>query len=216
MNYAVILLIVLNLSLCVWNAVLEPARQQIEIPLTLPNIPELVKVDKVPGEAIYTSQIAPSQSSCFTIGPYYNQQTAVLVQEKIKNYGLAAKMRAIRSMETLNFLVYIPPFASAEEAQKVVDDMRKNNVKNPLIINEGPYKNAISLGFFTNLTVAKREAEYIRYLGYDAKHTEQKAAREVYWLDYDEPFGSNTPVPAWSKAIDDSSDVQKIPRACQS
>ncbi|MEN9432910.1 MAG: hypothetical protein RLZZ422_499 [Pseudomonadota bacterium] len=216
MSYAAVLLLILNLSLLVWNLVLEPAQKNPEIPLTIPNVPELVRVDKVPGEPIYSSQLAPSQSSCFTIGPYYSQQAALLVQEKINNYGLAVKTRAIRSMETLNFLVYIPAFTSAESAQKVVDDMRKFDVKDALIISEGLYKNAISLGFFTNLTLAKRHAEYIRYLGYDAQYTEQKAAREVYWLDYDEPFGSNTPVPAWSKAIDASSDVKKIPRACQS
>ncbi|MEZ5448462.1 MAG: hypothetical protein R3E89_05445 [Thiolinea sp.] len=60
-----------------------------------------------------------------------------------------------------------------------------------------------------------RHAEYIRYLGYDARYTEQKAAREVFWLDYDEPFGSNTPVLLWSRSIDATSRVQLIPRACQ-
>ncbi|WP_020561350.1 SPOR domain-containing protein [Thiofilum flexile] len=216
MNYALVLLIVLNLSVLAWNVLLAPAHNRPEIPLTLPNIPELVRVDKVPGEAVYSSQLAPSQSSCFTIGPYASQQAALLVQEKINNYGLAVKMRAIRSMETLNFLVYIPAFASATEAQKVIEDMKRFKVTDAVIINEGAYQNAISLGLFTNLTLAKRQTEYVRYLGYDARFTEQKAAREVFWLDYDEPLGSNTPVPAWSKAIDASTNVQKIPRACQS
>ena len=216
MNYALVLLIVLNLSVLMWNVLLAPERNNPSIPLTLPNTPELVRVDKVPGEAIYSSQLAPAQSSCFTIGPYASQQAALLVQEKINSYGLAVKMRAIRSMETLNFLVYVPAFENAAQAQIVLDDMKRFDVKDALMITEGPYQNAISLGFFNNLTLAKRQAEYIRYLGYDARFTEQKAAREVYWLDYDEPFGSNTPVPAWSKAIDASTDVQKIPRACQS
>jgi hypothetical protein len=117
-------------------------------------------------------------------------------------------------METLNFLVYIAPQASMAQAEQIVSDIKKYSVADVLVIPEGPYKNAISLGFFSNLNKAKRHAEYIRYLGYDAQYTEQQAAREVFWLDYDEPFGANTPVLEWSATIDKTSEIQRIPRAC--
>lgn len=208
-----IVLLILNLSVFAWNYVIPEVQQPREIPLTDKGVRalELVKDIEV---AAFDSSLAPTNSSCYSLGPYNSERTAQIIRNKVSDFGLAVTVRPMKSMDTLNFLVYIPAFPSFSDAQKVTEDMAKFDVKDALIINDGPYKNAISLGFFTNLNKAKRHAEYIRYLGYDARYTEQRAAREVFWVDYDEPFGSDTPVLAWTKAIDASLDVQRIPRAC--
>jgi len=83
------------------------------------------------------------------------------------------------------------------------------------IIDSGPYKNAIALGTFSDLDKARRHTEYIRFLGYDAKHTEQQQRAIVFWVSYDDTFSEPTPVIAWSKAIDPNSVVQKISEACE-
>lgn len=209
-----ILLLLLNLSVFAWNVVLSPDARDVRPPLVEQGIPPLELRHDVEN-VVYSSNAAGTQSSCYTLGPYNSERAAQLVAGKIRGFGLAVQIRAMRSMETLNFLVYIPPLGNFEKAEKVAKDIASFDVQDVLIINEGPYKNAISLGFFNNLNKAKRHAEYIRYLGYDAHYTEQKAAREVFWLDYDEPFGSNAPVRAWSESIDPTSEVQRIPRACR-
>lgn len=214
MYQLLIVLIMLNISIFAWNIALSPQAQETRPALVEPTIPSLELRQEV-GTAAYSSGASTTQSSCYTIGPYNSSKAAQLVADKIKAFGLAVQMRNLHSLETLNFLVYIPPLESGEQAQKTLKDISKFDIQDAVVINEGPYKNAISLGFFNNLNKAKRHAEYIRYLGYDARYTEQQAPREVYWLDYDEPFGSNTPVQAWSASIDKTSDVQRIPRACQ-
>lgn len=211
---ALILLILLNATVLTWNLVLSPEAKHIQPALVEPNVPAL-ELRRDVEDVVYSSNSAGTQSSCYTIGPYNSERAAQLVAGKIRGFGLAVQMRAMRSMETLNFLVYIPPLPGYAEAEKVAKDIATFDVQDVLIINEGPYKNAISLGFYNNLNKAKRHAEYIRYLGYDAHYTEQQAAREVFWLDYDEPFGSNAPVQAWSSSVDATSEVQRIPRACR-
>ncbi len=208
-----ILLVILNLSVMAVT-VLVPARVAKDIPLTDPGIPTLELVNDV-APAVYSSAAGISASSCYTLGPYSSERAAQLVMAKIRNYGLAVEMRSLQTMETLNYLVYIPPLPSRAEAESVIRDMGRFDVQEHLVIDAGPYQNAISLGFFDDLNKAIRHAEYIRYLGYDARYTEQKAPRGVFWLDYDEPFGSNTPVKLWSESIDATSRVQLIPRACQ-
>ncbi|MBU0654520.1 MAG: SPOR domain-containing protein [Gammaproteobacteria bacterium] len=215
MYQLLILLLLFNLSVFTWNVVLSPDASDVHPALVEPDIPALELRHDVEN-VVYSSNSAGTQSSCYTIGPYNSERAAQLVGGKVRGFGLAVQVRAMRSMETLNFLVYIPPLAGYEEAEKVAKDIAGFDVQDVLIINEGPYRNAISLGFFNNLNKAKRHAEYIRYLGYDAHYTEQQAAREVFWLDYDEPFGSNAPVQTWSAAIDATSEVQRIPRACKS
>lgn len=208
------LLLFLNLSLLTWNVWLAPANGGFMPVLVEPNIPPLElrqDVDRV----VYRSTTAGTESSCYTIGPYNSERAAQLVAGRVRNFGLAVQIRKMQSMETLNFFVYIPPLPDFAQAEKTAQDIVKNDVQDVYIINEGPYQNAISLGFFSNLNKAKRHAEYIRYLGYDAHYTEQQEPREVFWVDYDEPFGSNAPVLAWSTAADATSEVQRIPRACQ-
>ncbi|MBO0614610.1 MAG: hypothetical protein RL122_491 [Pseudomonadota bacterium] len=214
MHQLLIALLFLNITAFTWNAVLAPNPQDIRPVLVEPSIPALELRQDV-DEVVYRSSTAGTQSSCYTIGPYNSEKAAQLVANKVRGFGLSVEIRHMRSMETLNFFVYIPPSEDAVQAEKIVQDIAKNDVQDVQIIHDGPYQNAISLGFFNNLTKAKRHAEYIRYLGYDAQYTEQQAPREVFWVDYDEPFGSNTPVREWSTAADPTSEVQRIPRACR-
>lgn len=214
MYQLLIVLAFLNLSVLAWNVASSRVEADVRPHLTEPGIPAL-ELRKDVDDVVYSSTSAGTQSSCYTIGPYNSEKAAQLVADKVRGFGLAVELRKMQTLETLNFFVYIPPLADRTQAEKTASDIARNDVQDVVIINEGPYQNAISLGFFNNLNKAKRHAEYIRYLGYDAHYTEQQASREVFWVDYDEPFGSNAPVQAWSAAADTTSDVQRIPRACR-
>lgn len=207
-------LVVLNISLFAANLIIPNSRSVSSLPATEPGVRPLeLAANVVP--AGYSSAATNGSSSCYTIGPYTTEQAAQLVMARIRNYGLSVQMRRLQTLETLNYLVYIPAQATLEAAQTVVEDISRFDVKQHLIIDDGPYKNAISLGFFNTLEKAQRHTEYIRYLGYDARYVEQTSGQQVFWLDYDEPFGSNTPAMAWSKAVGNTSALQLIPRACR-
>ena len=162
----------------------------------------------------YQSKNSNMQSSCYTLGPFNSSKSASLVAKNINDFGLATETRKQKTMQTLNFMVYLQAFSSLSEAEKVVKDISKHKIKNYRIIKHGPYKNAISLGSFDSLDKARRRSEYIRYLGYDAQYTARKKPKEVFWIDYDEPFGSKAPVISWTKKIDTRASVQRIPKAC--
>lgn len=162
----------------------------------------------------YQSKDSKTESSCYTLGPYGSAKTARLVARNINNFGLATEIHKQKTMQTLNFLVYLQSFSSRDEAERVVQDISKHEITNYKIIETGPYKNAISLGSFEDLDQARRHSEYVRFLGYDAKYTAQKKPKEVFWIGYDEPFGSNAPVFNWTKQVDPKASVQKIPKAC--
>nr|CAA6809373.1 MAG: Unknown protein [uncultured Thiotrichaceae bacterium] len=207
-------LVLLNVSLFAANVMLPGADSGDSLSATEPGIKPLELVKTVV-PASYSSSAANGSSSCYTIGPYITERAAQLVMGRIRNYGLSVQMRKLQTLETLNYLVYIPAQTTVAAAEAVVADISRFDVKQHLIIDDGPYKNAISLGFFSTVEKAQRHTEYIRYLGYDAHYAEQTEGRQVFWLDYDEPFGSNTPVMAWSKAVDTSANLQLIPRACR-
>ncbi|WP_020396646.1 SPOR domain-containing protein [Thiolinea disciformis] len=213
--YALLGMVLANVAVLAVNVLVPTHSAPQAIVLTETNIPPLKLLPSNQQIAYSSSVGGEAASSCYTLGPYNNEKAALQMMKRIRNYGLAVQIRALRTFETLNYLVYIPPLPSEKAAEAVSSDMRRFDVPQHLVITEGPYKNAISLGFFDDLNKAKRHAEYVRYLGYDAQYTAQKEPREMFWLDYDEPFGANTPVLQWSESTDPTSRVQLIPRACQ-
>jgi len=207
-----IILLALNMAYFVWvltlggNDYIQPRR-------TKDGVPPVILIPTVNSYA-YQSKDSKLQSSCYTLGPFASARTALQVAKNIRNYGLAITIRKQKTMQTLNFLVYLQAQSSRRKAEKIVKAIKKHKIKNYKIIESGPYKNAISLGFFDDLDKARRHSEYVRFLGYDARYTARKKKKEVHWVDYDEPFGSNAPVLQWTKKIDPRASVQKIPKAC--
>lgn len=212
-RFLIIALVLLNIFYFIWaytigntDYVLPPRTQQ--------GVPALILIPSN-NSYVYQSKDSKTVSSCYTLGPYGSSKTARLVAKSINDFGLATEIRKQKTMQTLNYLVYLQAFASRDEAEKVVENMSKHDITNYKIIETGPYKNAISLGSFDDIDQARRHTEYVRFLGYDAKHTAQKKPKEVFWLNYDEPFGSNAPVLKWTKEVDPKVSVQKIPKACE-
>jgi len=212
MRALTVILFALNMAYFVWaltlggNDYVQPRR-------TKDGVPPVILIPTMNSYA-YQSKDSKLQSSCYTLGPFASVRTAQQVAKNIKNYGLAITIRKQKTMQTLNFLVYLQAQPSRKEAEKIIKEIKKHKIKNYKIIESGPYKNAISLGFFDDLDKARRHSEYVRFLGYDARHTARKKKKEVHWIDYDEPFGSNAPVLKWTKKIDSKATVQKIPKAC--
>lgn len=162
-----------------------------------------------------TKKTPNGSTLCYTVGPFNSEKATQLVAKQLNDFGLAVNIRRQKTMDTLNYLVYLPAQNTKEEALKVIEDIKKFDIKDYQLIKSGPYENAISFGFFDDLNKARRHSEYIRYLGYDSRYTEQKAVREIFWLNYDEQPAKSAPVLQWSRAIDPTSAVQKIPRWCE-
>ena len=208
-----VVLVFLNGFFFLWSW-LDHADEIDTISLVDTDIPSLRVLESLHDPSYSASNNSFGHSSCFTAGPYYSEKAAQLVAGEIRRFGLVVTIRSMNSKETLNYLIYIPQQVSKEASQKIVTDLLENQVENPRIVESGPYKNAITFGFYHDFEQLKRSTEYIRYLGYDAKYTEQKVKRKVYWVDYDEPLGTGAPVLLWSKEIDPNVVVQIIPRKC--
>lgn len=213
MQRLIVGLLALNIVYFVWaSSVGNTSYKEPEV--TLEGVPGL-KLLTSSEKDLYKNKNSNRESSCYTLGPFNSEKSARLVAKKISDFGLAVNIRKQKTMITLNYMVYLKAFPSREEAEKVIKDMSKHKIEEYSIVESGPYKNAIAVGSFDDLDKARRHSEYVRFLGYDARYTEQRKRKEVFWLDYDELFGSNVAVIKWVKSIDPKASVQKIPKACE-
>jgi len=208
----VIALVAVNVFYFIWMLIIggsgyRAPSKEIE---GVPSIGLLSSSDK----GVYQSGTSANPSSCYAFGPLSTNQVANIIANKINGFGLWTDIYSRKTMQTLNFLVYLQPFASRQEAIDVIKEISKHEIKEYKLIESGIYKNAIALGSFTNLDQARRHSEYVRFLGFDARYTTQKKKKEMYWINFDEPFGTNVPVMEWARELDDKSTAQKIPKAC--
>lgn len=211
MRLLVIFLLAINVFFFLWAITLGDNHYQTP-PMVDPEIPAIIIPPQSPGSAISRKQ---TLSKCFTVGPFSSEKTARIIAQKINEQGLATAIKKQKTRQTLDYLVYLNTFPSKSAAEKVLNDVQKNKITNAKIIEAGPYKNAITLGTFNDLDKARRHAEYIRFLGYDALYTAQKKQKEIIWLDYDEPVRRHTPVLSWIKEIDPNTTIQKIEKPCE-
>jgi len=211
MRILVIFLLAINVFFFLWAITLGDNRYQTP-PMIDPKIPAIMIPPKTPTSTTIKRQ---TFSKCFTVGPFSSEKIARIIAKKINRQGLATAIKKQKTRQTLDYLVYLKTFPTRVAAENVLKDVRKNKITNAKIIETGPYKNAITLGTFDDLDKARRHAEYIRFLGYDALYTAQKKQKEIIWLDYDEPVRRHTPVLSWIKEIDPNTTIQKIEKPCE-
>lgn len=216
MRILIIALITLNILYFVGVYLFSMAFDQ-RPPIKDPDIPTITLLSMA-GVGEPSESVVQNTTICFTLGPFSVEKTAKLIAERISDAGFAVNIRRQQTDRVQKYLVFLPKQVSRAAAEKVVSDIKSTQIqqiKQYEIIESGPYENAIALGTFDDLDRARRHTEYVRFLGYDAKHTEQRGNALVYWVGYDERLGEPLPVIEWSRNIDPQVSVQKIPETCE-
>ena len=163
-------------------------------------------------QAVIEPHAGPAEDLCFTLGPFSEMKTLRRVTREIKDYVVEASFRAKEEQEQARFRVYIRPLGSKQEAKAVIKQLVSKNIKDYFIIANGPNKNAISLGYFSEKGRAYRYADRVRKLGFDAVAEPVFRSYTIYWLDYRIQAGEEVP----RKIFDDhlNGSAQKLARAC--
>ena len=159
-----------------------------------------------------TPPAAPAGDRCYTLGPFSEMKTLRLVTREIKDYVVEASFRSKEEQEQTRFRVYIKSAGSKRAAKAVIKQLNSKNIKDHFIIADGPHKNAVSLGYFSEKDRAYRYAARVRKLGFDAIAEPVFRNYTIYWLDYRIRSGENIP----QNIIDDHLDgsARKLVRAC--
>ena len=155
---------------------------------------------------------APAGDQCFTLGPFSEMKTLRLVTREIKDYVVEASFRSKEEQEQTRFRVYIKSAGSKQAAKAVIKQLNSKNIKDHFIIADGPHKNAVSLGYFSEKDRAYRYAARVRKLGFDAIAEPVFRNYTIYWLDYRIKGGEKIP----QNIIDDHLDgtARRLVRAC--
>jgi hypothetical protein len=102
--------------------------------------------------------------SCVEFGDFIGPDIA-RAETALLKLGLGSRQSS-RPVEVPGFyLVYLPPFKTRAEAERVVADLKKSGVKDLAVLSDGSLRYAVSLGSFRDPELAKSHVAAVTKLG---------------------------------------------------
>jgi hypothetical protein len=154
----------------------------------------------------------PASDLCYTLGPFREMKTLRVVTREIKDYVVEASFRSRDEQEQSMFRVYLKPVGGKREAKALIKQLVSKNIRDYFIITDGPNKNGISLGYFSDKSRAQRHAQRVRKSGFDAVVEPVFRSYTIYWLDYRIKAGNQVPQTIFDQHL--NSTTQRLSRSC--
>ena len=102
--------------------------------------------------------------ACVEFGDFIGTDVA-RVEAALLQLGLGSRQTA-RQVEVPGlFMVYLPPYKTRAEAERVAVDLNQRGVKDMMILGDGPLRLGISLGAFRDVELARAHAAAVEKLG---------------------------------------------------
>ena len=132
-----------------------------------------------------------SKDKCFSLGPFEQEQKSNEIYGVLFGSGIQAKQRAVNERRPKSYWVYLAAHQSQKDADKTVEFLKKNNIKEFYVWLAPPHKYAVSLGLFKKLKTAREKVDQISKLGLDPQMEVRFDEFTEYWVD----FNHNTEAP---------------------
>ena len=112
--------------------------------------------------------------ACLEFGGFAGED-AKHVESQLDAIGVGSQMTVRKSDEQASFLVYLPPFKSKADADRATLELKRIGVNDfYVILDNSPFKLAISLGVFHSMDAAKAHLTSLSQLGVKNAKTAQR------------------------------------------
>lgn len=189
MKLAFLLLVMVNLALFAWQqgafgrfveSGREPERmaRQIEADrfrvLSEAEVRTLRERAAPPRAAGAALDLSAAQA-CVEFGDFTGAEIARVETALIK-FGLGARQSVRTAEVTGGYLVYVPPFKTRAEADKRMEELRQQGVRDISVLADGPLRYGISLGLFREPEAARAHLASVEKTGVKGARVGDKPA----------------------------------------
>lgn len=186
-----LLLLAANLGFAAW-LVLAPPPAVAQLPPTDPGVAPLVLLSEREGVLADAAELARPPETldaaanlrCTTLGPFPTQSDLRRAMTVLTPLTERIQFRESRAMRSRGWWVYLPAFASRDEALAAARSLSAKGVRDYYVVTAGDQENTISLGLFRDGDNARRRRDEVKALGLDAQLNERSEDTPQYWLDY--------------------------------
>ena len=172
MRIAVWFLILVNLSLFAYFNASElfGTNQVVKIEqispekIVLLNDDDIDKLPKKVPETNLTPAVVDTNTSCYEWGSF-SKANLPSAQAALAKLSVTSSVKAQSSQEALRYWVYIPRLKSHEAAEAKVVELNALGITDVFIVQEPKWKDAISLGVFSDEKLATQHLEDLKKQG---------------------------------------------------
>jgi hypothetical protein len=229
MRYLLILLLLVNVLLFGWMATHPVTEEEKRLPPIAPDIAQLALLseqqapESTPKEQAVHQEVAKEGAKqepleivrqCYTLGPMMNEKALEKLRSRLEEQGYSVQTRSIEQQETAGYWVYLPPYENRKQALKIAAELARKGIKDYYVVTDKEFRNAVSLGLFSDKGRANRRMAHIRTLGYQSRKMVRYRDRTYHWLDYDESSDNPLPEDVWSDLGSSKQKVQRLDRSC--
>ena len=140
------------------------------------------------------SEAAPPPAIfCLRAKGYRERRDAEGAAEWLRARGLDVEVRLEERRAVASHQVYLPPFASREEAAAKLRELRARGVRDIAVIRRGELKNGISLGVYRLEANMRWRVDALERLGYPVRHAPNVRTLPEYVVEARARRGANVP-----------------------
>lgn len=203
---AIVVLLVLNLGVAAWWVAAgdQAARDDTRVTLGAPGL-RLVS-ERVPPAVAAPAAAAPAATpvvppvqaavqsanitQCLRFGPFADSASRDAARAALTASGVASLPRETAARSGRGWKVYIPAFASRDEAKAMGERIKAAGISDWYVMNEGSDANSIALGRYGGEDAARRREAELRGKGIPAQAEALGTVAPQWWLDARLPPGT--------------------------
>ncbi|EHQ52917.1 sporulation domain-containing protein [Ectothiorhodospira sp. PHS-1] len=123
------------------------------------------------------------QAACVSLGPFGTPQAAAPLQARLLGEGLAPHVRPMTESRPLSYWVVLEPVDGRAGARAAITLLTARGMNDHYIITEGPHRDGLSLGLFSEHARALRRLEQVRGIGLEPIIETRYREVSFYWVD---------------------------------
>lgn len=193
---------------------LSPGPGERGLGATLPEIPD-IQIVNADGKTPADKPAAQAEPVCYTLGPFKDLGQARAIAARLDDLGADVQRRSKVEQEQYGYRVYLPPYATREEAVADARKLSEFGVHDYFIITDDQdKKNGVSLGLFRKKSGAVRRMAQVRRFDFKPQMEIRYRDTTIYWLDYRHSTALDSE-PLWRELTEDTPDIQRLDRKCE-
>ena len=131
-----------------------------------------------------TPVVAPEAGfSCFSYGPLPEERQAIWLGDWFRSRRAEVRSRTSEDPGRRLYWVYLEPKESVQSAMAVVEDLRRQGVRDYRLISKGDLGNAVSLGLFSSQEAVNGRLQELKGKGFQPVVVPYSNVQRFYWLD---------------------------------
>jgi cell division septation protein DedD len=151
---------------------------------------------------------------CGELGQFATAAEAEGWLPALRDMGLQASTRGAQVHVATMFWVYLPAFASQQEAQQMLAELQEKSIDS-FYMRDGRFAGGISLGVFSRRASAETVQATLARQGYQPQIGEVEREEERFWLVLQAPSAAVLEGPAWADFRAKTGSVNLTENVCE-